>query len=352
MLELAYPSTVILDTTNLCNARCPFCPLFQGEAQFDRSIRPAAVMPMDLYERLLGEIAAWPERPAALVHSANGEILQDPKLHDRLKLLKHFGLSPIATFLTNAQFLDEVKSRAILEAEISQLIIGFDGATKEVYEAHRVKCSYDRVLGNIKRFVELRAESGSRSTRIILKFVRTLRNEHEVEAAFHLFSDFMDPELDRFQDSLAVDWSDRSNGETGLYYRKKVVNGKRKDSCSYFDNALEIQPSGTVAACCWDYNLTISSGGLGEAAETSLLEIWRGPKRRALGMAHGPDEKGLPEKCQTCIIMHEPEPIAEELIKIDKRFLESEAETSLLYILAPRRCGRIGSSSGFGASQV
>ena len=38
------PDVVLLDTTNVCNARCPFCPLFDGEWQIDRSIRPAAIM--------------------------------------------------------------------------------------------------------------------------------------------------------------------------------------------------------------------------------------------------------------------------------------------------------------------
>jgi hypothetical protein len=334
MLELNYPHTVILDTTNLCNARCPFCPLFQGDAQFDRSVRPAAVMSVDLYDRLLTEIAGWPQWPATLVHSANGEILQDPKLEERLRLLKTKGLSPITMLLTNAHYLSEANAQAIIDAEIGQLRIGFDGATKEVYEAHRVRCNYDRVLGNIRRFVELRAESSSNATQIWIKFVRTQRNESELEAAFRMFSEFLNPELDRFQDSLAIDWSDKPSTDLNLYFLPKILNGVRKNSCSSFDNVLEIQPSGTVAACCWDYNLTISSGGLGEAAEIPLLEIWRGSKRRQLGMAHLPGGSGLPDKCQTCITMHEPEPISAGMMKIDSAYLESQDETSLVYRLA------------------
>src|SRR5271154_1963044 len=42
LLEMApqLPDTILLDTTNFCNARCPFCPLFVGEWQVDRRGRP------------------------------------------------------------------------------------------------------------------------------------------------------------------------------------------------------------------------------------------------------------------------------------------------------------------------
>ncbi|MBP1178471.1 radical SAM/SPASM domain-containing protein [Methylobacterium sp. PvR107] len=335
MIESDFPNTIILDTTNLCNARCPFCPLFQGDAQFDRRVRPAAVMSLDLYDRLISQIADWPTRPAALVHSANGEILQDPKLHERLRILKERGLASITSLLTNAQYLSEAHANAILDSGVSQLIIGFDGATKETYEAHRVRCDYDRVLGNIRRFVAIRASRNLSSTKILLKFVRTQRNEHELIDAFKMFSTILDPELDRFQDALAVDWSDNPSEKEDLYFRPRVKDGVRRKSCEYFDNALEIQPSGTIAACCWDYNLTVSDGGLGEAAEEPLIDIWRGKKRHDLQIAHLPGGSGLPEKCQSCIIMNEPEPITDDMIRIDPAYLESKAETALLYRMMP-----------------
>jgi MoaA/NifB/PqqE/SkfB family radical SAM enzyme len=325
-----FPISVLLDTTNVCNARCPFCPLFHGSSQFDRSVRPATVMPMDIYENLIGQIAGWDQRPSSLVHSANGEILQDPKILDRLAALKQHGLGPITILLTNGQYLDARVSAAILDANIGMLIIGFDGATKEVYESHRVKCNYDRVFDNIKSFVEMR-DAAKAATKIDIKFVRTLKNEHEVSAAFDMFSAIMNPEQDRFIDALAVDWGDETSGETGLYYKEKVTHGVRRNSCIYYDNSMLIHPDGIVAACCWDYNLTISGGGLGKAPEKSLLEIWRGQKRADLGNAHAPGGAGLPEKCQSCIMMHEPDPIPMDLRRIDESYLVGTEETVMFY---------------------
>ena len=273
-MDETFPSVVLLDTTNVCNARCPFCPLFEGQWQIDRSIRPAAIMKQDVYERILGEISRWDVQPVDIIHSANAEILQDPKLLERLAALKKFKLSHSTVLLTNGQFLSERHATAILENEVRQLIIGFDGATKEVFESHRVRCSYEKVLENIRRFVELR-KSLRFKTRIEIKFVRTMRNEHEVKAAYELFQSFMDPVLDQFNDALAVDWSDEPGSPTGYYYINKSTEN-RLSECRYFETGMQIHSDGKVAACCWDYNLNISNGGLGDVNRESLIDVLAG----------------------------------------------------------------------------
>jgi MoaA/NifB/PqqE/SkfB family radical SAM enzyme len=89
--QVSYPPSITLDTTNFCNARCPFCPLFVGDSQMDRSIRPATAMSNELFEKILSEIHGWPLRPYSIQMSANGEILQDPKVFDRIREIRKFG---------------------------------------------------------------------------------------------------------------------------------------------------------------------------------------------------------------------------------------------------------------------
>jgi MoaA/NifB/PqqE/SkfB family radical SAM enzyme len=330
-LNGVFPQRVLLDTTNVCNARCPFCPLFHGDSQIDRKLRPATVMSQELYEKLVFEMAAWPQKPNTIIHSANAEFLQDPKLLERLDVLKRAGMGQSVLILTNGQFLSARVSEAIVLADIREMILGFDGASKEVYEKHRVRCDYETVLDNVRGFVRMR-EKMKGKTRVWIKYVRTLRNAHEVEAAYAMFSEFMDPELDRFQDALAVDWGDNATTSSDLYYVHKVRQGSRRESCYYFDNQMMIHPDGLVGACCWDYNLNISSGGFGNVAEGPMLDIWRSEKRVALGAAHRPgSESVLPEKCKTCITLHEPPPLPDELMRISRSYLEAQSETSFVY---------------------
>jgi MoaA/NifB/PqqE/SkfB family radical SAM enzyme len=288
-------------------------------------------MPQGLFERIVGEISAWAP-DATLVISANAEILQDPLLHKRLATLQANGLAQSTVLLTNAQLLGEEVAVAILNAGISRLIIGFDGATRGVYEAHRVRCNYDRVLDNIRRFVEMRREHVNKTV-IELKFVRTRDNEHEVAAAYDLFRGILDPGIDFFHDALAVDWSD-GMGKTPYYYFVEAAKGRRLTQCEYFETGMQIHSDGRVAACCWDYNLTISSGGLGDLNTSSLMDVWNGASRALLRGKLGRLED-TPDKCKTCIILHEAPPPGDELVKLPAEHLEVRGPTSFLYRFAP-----------------
>ena len=324
-----YPIEIYLETINTCNARCPFCPLFQGDSKLDRMLRPATIMTWQVFEKCAREIASWPRLPATIYPHANGEPLQDPQFARRLELLANLGLGRLLNLHTNAQFLSEAMARAILTAGVRTISVAFDGATKEVYEAHRVRCDYQRVLKNIERFVRIRNEMSER-TQLVIVYVRTRDNEHEVAAAYEMFSRILDPELDEFHDKLSSDWADET--QEGDYFRLPKAKGKKVEGCSALENQLVISADGTLAACCIDYNLSISEGGFGNAGQDSLIELWRGQKRAGLRdrLISGFDE-ALPRKCRDCpSLLIEPK-LDASLAKIDK-----EAVTAGSYALVYR----------------
>jgi pyruvate-formate lyase-activating enzyme len=324
---LEFPTTVLLDTTNLCNARCPFCPLFVGNHQVDRTVRPATVMDQALYERILTELAGW-NREVVIVSSSNGEILQDPKFIERMAAVHRIGIGRFIHLLTNGQFLNADASAAILDAGVARIILGFDGASKEVYEAHRVRCDYERVLTNIRGFVEMRRGHKAK-TSIEIKFVRTTRNEHEVAQAYKMFAEIMDAELDQFHDCLAHDWSDGDMASTGLYYLDKYPKGARLKTCWYFDTGLQIQPDGKIGACCWDYNLTISGGDLGDVKD-GVLAAWRSTQHAEFARKLE-NPATTPPKCETCIIIHKMPVLDTSWDRIDAKTLVYRGPNSLLY---------------------
>src|SRR5262249_14215716 len=154
-----------------------------------------------------------------------------------------------------------------------RLVIGFDGASKGVYEEHRVRCSYERVLDNIRAFVMLR-QAQKRTTRIAVQYVRTRRNVGELADAWRMFGNLLDPDLDCFNDNPAKDWGD-APGEEGLYILPKLPTPRRQAKCGLAARQLLLNSDGTAQACPWDYNLSVSDGGLGDASYQTLDEIWR-----------------------------------------------------------------------------
>jgi radical SAM protein with 4Fe4S-binding SPASM domain len=301
--DLSFPGTVGLETVNTCNARCPFCPLFQGDAQMDRKLRPAKIMDQALFEACVSEIAAWPKKPNTIFLNMNGEPLSDPLFVERLAVVKRQGLGHLVDLQTNGQYLTESCSKAILDAGVRRLTLGFDGATRETYAAHRVRCDFDKVLNNIRAFAKLRDDANC-ATRIAVQYVRTTRNVGEVVNAYSIFNDFLSPTLDVFQDTPAKDWGDHE-GDAALYYIPRTSRNSDPIGCSLFADQMIVLSDGILAACCWDYNLVVSDGGFGNV-RTGLLETWRASKRKKIeSLVQSKDKSRMPEKCLQCPVMYE-----------------------------------------------
>jgi len=298
-VEKDYPRYVGIETINTCNARCPFCPLFQGSAQMSRESRPARIMDAELFADIVAQVSAWDTPPASIFLNMNGEPLQDPHFPERCRILYRYGLGPRIELQTNGQFLGPAQAEAILDADVRRLVIGFDGASKDVYEYHRARCGYERVLGNIKDFVKLRA-ARNKSTGIAVQFVRTKRNAHEIGDAWRMFGDMLDSRLDRFQDDLSKDWGD-APGQEQLYFVPKLSIPLERADCQLAAQQLIVNSDGKVQACCWDYNLSVAEGGLGDATSQQLLDIWRSAKRKnVLRRINSDDVVARPEKCRAC----------------------------------------------------
>ena len=197
-----------------------------------------------------------------------------------------------------------------------------------------MRCDYKRVLGNIRRLAELRTAAGAK-TSIAIQYVRTHQNDHEVMAAYDMFGEFLDPEKDTFQDNPSKDFGDTAS-DTDLYYLPKITAG-RPQGCQVFEQQLIISADGRIAACCWDYNLSVSNGGFGDANERPLWDIWSSVARQALRqriLQPHPDD--LPEKCSDCIFMYGTDDLPAEGAKIDDPALLSISPYTYTYRFRPK----------------
>jgi sulfatase maturation enzyme AslB (radical SAM superfamily) len=113
-----YPREVAIETINTCNARCPFCPLFQGSSQISRALRPAYVMNDELFERIVLQFTKWDRLPDTIFLNLNGEPLQDPRFIEHCRVLQGYRLGPRVELQSNAYFLGPKEAEAILAAEI------------------------------------------------------------------------------------------------------------------------------------------------------------------------------------------------------------------------------------------
>ncbi len=298
--NFSLPDCIALEVVNFCNARCGFCPLFQGDDQLDRQVRPTHTMSMELFEKVIEEIASWNQYPNTIYLNVHGEPLMDAFLSKRLILLKEKALAEKVDIQTNGHFLDHEHRMAILNAGVRRLTLGFDAASSSTYNTHRVRCSFDRVLDNIREFAKLRQQL-SATTRIAVQYVRTNANRNEITDAYYLFNEFLDPTLDVFQDTSSSNWGSASLQKSG-----KVLGFTSKNitltGCPIIGGSMIIYADGSVAACCYDYNYQVVGKPLGNVSTASATQIWNSPffhkLRQQLANAVKPED--VPARCKSC----------------------------------------------------
>ena len=141
------PMFVLFETTSKCNLRCTMCVQSVGYEQTER-------MQDQLFLKSIKEISDL-RIPAVAMNQIN-EPLLDKKIYNKIKIVSEVNSVVDIHMNTNAVLLNKVNSEKILNSNLTRLLLGFDGYSKEVFEKVRDRAKYDQVFNNIINFLELK----------------------------------------------------------------------------------------------------------------------------------------------------------------------------------------------------
>ncbi len=263
------PTTLSIEPTTSCNLRCPECP--SGLRSFTR---PTGMLQAELFEQVIDQVKGhltW------LHLYFQGEPFLNPRFLEMVKLADAKRI--FTSTSTNAHYLHETQVKGILDSGLKQLIVSMDGITQEVYEQYRVGGSLEKVQEGLKLLVSERRKSGKSFPRIILQFLVTGQNEHQLPALKSWAKALQVDELQlkstqiyHFENGSALIPSD-------LGYSRYIPagNGKWKlkaeieNKCWRMWQGAVVTWDGRVVPCCFDKD---ASHVMGELRESSLATIW------------------------------------------------------------------------------
>lgn len=301
MLFREFPRSVYLESSARCNAKCVFCPLFQGSEQMKGA---KAFMDNALFEKCIEEIAHWQTLPEIIGVNGRGEPLLDPHFLEKIHILKKHGLSERAVVLTNAQFLSESISEALCEANIRTLRPDLDSAKKESYESIRVGCSFETVFSNIVAFARIRDRHEAR-TRIQVQHISTKNTGIDDAEELHALLRPWMREDDEIAVIPAMTWATDDLGGRS-YIPEKPSQIRSRKTCPHMQNDMSIFTDGSVPACCLDYNFNVCPS-FGNVGKMSVLDIWRDEKFTAMRkLVSEHDLSGIPDPCRQCTSIFKP----------------------------------------------
>ncbi len=273
-----WPDIVQIESTNLCNAKCVFCPR-------DEMHRQQGVMDFELFRRIVDECADLGITHVR-VHNY-GEPFLDRQLVEKVRYAKSRGIAEVG-MISNGSLITEEIARGMIDAGLDAINISVDAGGREVFERTRVHLKYDTVIGNIRTLARLREEAGRRRPRLILSFVR-----QENSADEQAFIEEWRQVADKIHITDLHNWAGTLHRQSNVQY-----------PCYRLWLTFTVLWDGRVSLCCADYD---GRHVLGDLRTSTIAQVWNSPAYRAVRRQHL--ESGGPEICRSCDLPKKDSPL-------------------------------------------
>jgi MoaA/NifB/PqqE/SkfB family radical SAM enzyme len=276
--EAPLPEIVQIESTNICNAKCVFCPRDDME-------RRQGIMDMALFTKIVDECV---ELGIEHVRMHNyGEPFVDRALVEKVRYAKQKGV-PQVGMISNGSLITEAAARGMIDAGLDAINISVDASGKETFEKTRVGLKYDKVIANVERLLALREAAGATRPKLILSFVR--QNNSEDERAF---IEHWRPRADKIHITDLHNWAGTLNQRSDVNY-----------PCYRPWLTFTTLWDGRVSLCCADFDgRTI----LGDLRTSTIRDVWNSDAYRAVRRQHL--ESGGPDICRSCDLPKKDSPI-------------------------------------------
>ena len=172
------PTSYCVEPTNICNLRCPFCPTGIGAHE------PAkGIMSFRDYLVILNKISPYAKN---INFSLYGEPFLNRNLTRMISLASYLGIQ--TTVPTNFA-LKGIDHERLANSGLDALFVGMESEKKEIYEKCRIGGDVAVVLENIRQLQRAKERAGTKSPRIIWRYLINRFNEDGQEDARKLASD-------------------------------------------------------------------------------------------------------------------------------------------------------------------
>jgi len=295
-----FPKYFLIETTNICNARCVMCGI-------DFSKKQKAVMTDELFGRICDEIASYSDHVEKVMLYLDCEPLLDKGLSGRIAQVKQGGVKKV-NIASNAGLLDTAKAVEIIEAGLDEIYITLDSLRVEVYESIRRGLKFEKVYRNIVEFIKIRDELNPELA-IRVQMILQEANCDEAELFTEHWSGLLGPQ-DQVVVQKAHNWG--STVETMKFGDEDAINDV---PCIALWGTLCIHVDGQVGLCCMD---TESAYPIGNLARQSIAEIWKGEAMNEYRRRHLAGERAGIALCDGCTVWRPAKHEREQLLSETK----------------------------------
>ena len=282
---LEFPESFSIETVNICNAKCWFCP--QPE-----HTRKKGYMHFDIFKKVIDEIAENKSKVKSIALFMDG----DPTLHKELikflsyakeKKVKNIYLSSNMEFF-NEKLIDQIFKNN-LQKTLKFVIASLDGVSETVHKSNRIGVNTKKAYDNTNLLIKKRKENFSFYPWIFPRMLINELNKHE-EVDFY---EYWKNKSDKVLRTTMHNWGGQID-DSKLHQNKTAFSSV----CFFPFSQCFVQIDGKVRICCLDVN---GKNIYGDLNNSSIREIWMNQDFNYLrdNLMHKRNEN-LPKICQNC----------------------------------------------------
>lgn len=267
-----FPGALVIDNTNLCNAKCSWCPN-------DTITEKKGIMDNILFEKIINNYA---EKGGIVRFGTFGEPLLDPDFTKKIDFIQKFPSIYKRELITNGYALGEEIARKLIDQKVDTEI-SLDELDKRLYEKLK-DISFDKTWGNLLGLLQLN-DKAKIPIEINIR-IKTSTSEEMIRNN-PLFKELSHAnctvELNPIStmDSLS-NWGGKfdkkgfiSNDNFLPHHRAyKEYNLKNQAPCHQLWKWMVINWDGRVVLCCTDIYTNVVVGDL---KNKKIEDVWRGP---------------------------------------------------------------------------
>jgi MoaA/NifB/PqqE/SkfB family radical SAM enzyme len=183
----------------------------------------------------------------------------EPLLHpDLIKCINYVADADIRTsFATNCMALDSDMADKILDSKLDEIILSIDSLNKKRYEQIRVGGDFEKVFGNIERFLEKKRRGNKRVSAVVC--LTKMRENEDDWGSFCI-------------GGSDQTWTKGYSTFAGAVIKNESVTSM-KPNCAKQRTHMTVLWNGDVVKCCRDYDGISKYGNL---YKQSVGEVWNG----------------------------------------------------------------------------
>jgi radical SAM protein with 4Fe4S-binding SPASM domain len=245
------PKFIKIETTNLCNGKCSYCP--------NKTMsRKRGIMSDETFRLIILDAKKLKVKE---IHLQNfGEPLVDKKIFERINHIKQTTDMKVIIF-TNGSLLTDDNIKKLIDSDLDEIKISFDGFSKEYFEKYRKPFKFHDIKLKIIALKKEHLKSNSKLKICLNVVYDSTISETQIDKLKHEWIDIVG--LNNIYFQKVHNWADT-----------EIKNHKfRKMNCRDMFEYMTILWNGDVVPCCLDYE---GFQFIGNVTNEPLNNIWFG----------------------------------------------------------------------------